>query len=166
MHHETRQIPVYALVVAKPGKLGPQLIPHSADAKCTESVPGKGLAQPSAGEAMPSYCGGFFMNPRPGDLRATGNGITFESLSSFLAQSVDRKIVDRTGLNGTFDLALEFVPEQGPGSRPDPTDTPSETSEIPSIFTALQEQLGLKLESTRGPVDVLVIDHIEQPTPN
>ena len=82
MHHETRQLPIYALVVAKPRKIGPQLTQHSGDTKCADPAAGKPLPQPNPGEAMPSYCGGFFMNPRPGDLRETGNRITLDMLGS------------------------------------------------------------------------------------
>jgi uncharacterized protein (TIGR03435 family) len=113
---------------------------------------------------MPVYCQGVFMNPRPGDLRETGNGITMDMFGQFISQSLDRIVVDQTGLTGLFDMTLEFAPDVGPGAlaagaTPDPS-APS------SIFTALQEQLGLKLESTKAPVDVLVIDHIDRPTPN
>ena len=166
LHHETRQLPIYALVVSKPGKTGPQLIAHSGDAKCTDASAGKPLPQPAAGEAMPAYCGGFFMNSRPGDLRESGNKVTMDMLRQFLRQSVDRTIVDRTELIGVFDFTLEFAPELGPSSQPSTTDSASDRSAPPSIFTALEEQLGLKLESTKGPVDVLVIDHVEEPSPN
>ncbi len=73
----------------------------------------------------------------------------------------NREIVDRTGLSGTFDLTLHFqvLPLEPNADAPEP-------SAPPSIFTALQQQLGLKLESTRGPVDVTVIDHVEQPSEN
>jgi uncharacterized protein (TIGR03435 family) len=166
MHHETQQLPTYELVLAKAGKTGPQLTPHSGDAKCTDSASGKRLSQPGPGEAMPAYCNGFFMNPRPGDLRETGNNITMDKLGQFLSQSVDRMVVDRTGLNGAFDFALEFAPEFGPGSQPGVTATASDLSIPPSLFTALQEQLGLELKSTTSPVDVLVIDHAEKPSEN
>ncbi len=166
MHHETRQIPIYELVVAKVGKTGPQLTPHSGEAKCTDTASGKPLSQPGPGEAMPAYCNGFFMNPRPGDLRETGNNITMDKLGQFLSQSVDRMVVDRTGLKWAFDFALEFAPEFGPGSQPGVTATASDPSAPPSLFTALQEQLGLKLESTKSPVDVLVIDSVEKPSEN
>jgi len=166
LHHETRRLPIYALVLSKPGKIGPQLTPHSGSAKCTEFEAGKGLVQPGPGEAMPAYCGGFFMNPRPGGLRETGNKITMDMLGQFLSQSVDRTVVNRTGLSGVFDFTLEFAPELGPASQSDSTANASDPSTPPSIFTALQEQLGLKLESQKGPVDALVIDHVEQPSEN
>ena len=105
-----------------------------------------------------------------GGLRESGNKITMEALAQFLTQSVDRTVVDRTGLSGVFDFTLEFTPELVPGSQPgataSATASASDPSAPPSIFTALQEQLGLKLESQKGPVDVLVIDNVEEPSPN
>ena len=166
LHHETRQLPIYALMQAKPGKTGPQLTVHSGDAKCTEAAPGKPLSPPAPGGTMPAYCGGFFMAPASGALRETGNKITMGMLVQFLGQSVDRTMVDRTGLNGVFDFNLEFAPELGPGSQIGGTASAPDPSAPPSIFTALQEQLGLKLEPQTGPVDVLVIDHVEEPSPN
>jgi uncharacterized protein (TIGR03435 family) len=165
LHHETRQLPIYALVLSKAGKTGPQLILHSGDAKCADPAADR-PQQPGPGEAMPAFCGGFFMNLRPGDLRETGNKITIAMLAPFLSQSVDRTVVDRTGLSGVFDFTLEFAPELGPDSQPGSTASASDPPVAPSLFTALQEQLGLKLEPQTGPVDVVVIDHVEEPSPN
>ena len=106
------------------------------------------------------------MNPRPGDLRETGNKITTGMLAPFWGQSVDRTVVDRTGLTGVFDFTLEFAPELGPGSQPGSTSSTPDPPVAPSLFTALQEQLGLKLEPQTGPVDVVVIDHVEEHSPN
>ena len=94
--------------------------------------------------------------------------VTMESFAKTLSNFVDRIVVDRSGLSGAFDVDFDFTPLQsplgvqhGPGvSAPDPSTPP------PSIFTALQEQLGLKLESQTEPADVLIIDHVEQPSPN
>ncbi len=83
--------------------------------------------------------------------RVTGTAITNEVLMQLMALATDRVVVDRTGLTGRFDIELEWSPDQT-------------ATDQPSIFTAVQEQLGLKLESTRGPVEVLVIDHVERPT--
>lgn len=83
-----------------------------------------------------------------------------------LAPLVGRFVIDRTGLMDNFDFDLSWTPEQNapsPAGVPEPAQ-PDSTG--PSIFTALQEQLGLKLESTRGPVDILVIDSVERPTPD
>ncbi len=90
--------------------------------------------------------------------------MTLERFLDGLSIVVHFHIVDRTGLDGLFDLDLDFQPEQTvqgpPGAPPPGAGDPNS----PSIFTAVQEQLGLKLESTKGPVDVLVIDHVERPT--
>ena len=98
---------------------------------------------------------------RDGTGAFTGHAVPLGILVNVLsgAGSVRRTVVDRTGLSGTYDIDLHWaidVPLRG--------DTPPPPADGPSIFTAVQEQLGLKLESTRGPVDVLVIDHIERPT--
>ena len=73
-------------------------------------------------------------------------------LAATLSRLMGRKVIDRTGLSGVYDFTLEFAP-------PDVVDSP-----LPALVTALQEQLGLKLEATNGPVEVLVIDHAEKPT--
>ena len=166
LHHETRQLSIYALVLSKPGKTGPQLTPHSGQAKCTDASAGQAPPQPGPGEAMPAFCGGFFMSAKPGELRETGNGVTVEMLGKQLIQFLDHTMVDRTGLTGLFDFTLEFAPQVGPGSRPAPDATASDPSSAPTIFVALQQQLGLKLEPRKGPVDMLVIDHVEEPSPN
>jgi uncharacterized protein (TIGR03435 family) len=166
LHHEMRQLPVYALVIAKPGKTGPQLVSHSDAAKCTEPLAGTPPSQPRPEEPMPAFCGGFFMSRGNGALRESGNRITMDMLAQFVDQSVDRSVVDRTGLTGTFDFTLEFAPEVGPGYQPGSTAEASDASGVPRIFSALQEQLGLKLEPQKAPLDVLVIDHVEEPSPN
>ena len=80
---------------------------------------------------------------------------------------IKRPVLDRTALPGVFDFQIEFAPAFAQGSSDDVPPIPSgQTDSRPSLFTALQEQLGLKLESTKAPVDILVIDHIEKPTPD
>jgi uncharacterized protein (TIGR03435 family) len=78
-------------------------------------------------------------------------GMTMDQIARGLWLQLGRVVVDRTGLQGSYDVALEYAPDL------------STPSDLPSIFTAVQEQLGLKLESARGPVEVLVIDHVEHP---
>jgi len=82
--------------------------------------------------------------------------------------SLNRLVVDRTGFDGEFDMTLRFTPENIPNFGPGgpPPGTPTIDPNGPSIFTAVQEQLGLKLDSQRGPVEVLVIDRVELPTEN
>jgi len=103
----------------------------------------------------------------PGSL--IGNATTMALFTRFLSQRLDRTIVDKTNLTGRFDIQLKWTPGVGenpfdPGGRTLPP-LPADSSDL-SIFTAVQEQLGLKLESTKGPVDFLVIDHVEEPSPN
>jgi uncharacterized protein (TIGR03435 family) len=170
MHHETRQLPLYALVLAKPGKLGPQL--HLDDEKCGPSPAAPLSASPAAGSSSstPSSinCGDTSGSMTSGRVRVLGRAVTVSELVMTLAGSpsnpnVDRPIVDRTGLTAAIDFTLEFAPLQLTFLSSQPG---TDASALPSIFTALQEQLGLKLEAQTGPVDVLVIDHVEEPSPN
>jgi uncharacterized protein (TIGR03435 family) len=165
VHHETRQqLPIYALELARPGKLGAQLKPHS-DGKCIDTL----QPDPAPGNPLPPYCGDFRVGGAAnGGLRETANAITMDRFAASLAQQVDRPIVDRTKLSGTFDVDFEFV-SQNMSQKAlvrDPTGSDATTSGPPLIFTAVQEQLGLKLVPTTGPVDVIVIDHVEQPSEN
>jgi uncharacterized protein (TIGR03435 family) len=161
VHHETRELPIYALVVARSdGKLGPHLRRAAVDCDAA----GRGNASPpipqSPTERLP--CG---MRQAPG--RILAGGVPMAPLVGNLSNFVNRVVVDRTGLTGNFDLELEWTPDQPPplatGVVP-PSAFPPPPTDGPSIFTALPEQLGLKLESTKGPVDVLIIDHAERPT--
>ena len=136
VHWETRELPVYALAVAKSG---PKLQ--------VSTKPGSGT---SSGN-------GLF----------TAEGMTLaeiaQSLTQELATELGRVIIDKTGIAGRYDVTLKWTPETNGA----PADNGTEDAGSgPSIFTALQEQLGLKLESTKGPVQVLVIDHVEMPSEN
>jgi uncharacterized protein (TIGR03435 family) len=92
-------------------------------------------------------------------------------LTQVLAQVLSRSVIDKTGLTAKYDFMLEYTPELGqfqlgrPGTPEDPGPPPLDPNG-PSLFTALQEQLGLRLESTKGPVEILVIDHAEKPDAN
>jgi bla regulator protein blaR1 len=93
-------------------------------------------------------------------------GADLAQFAGFLSGQAGRPVVDRTGLTGVFDIKLEFAPEP-PVPLPDAgTDRPPNDTAGPSIFTAVQEQLGLRLESSRGLVETLVIDHAEKPDAN
>ena len=149
VHKETRERPVFALVVATAGTLGPQLRRSAAD--CSKPNPD---------------CSGWV---GPGYIRQRGKTMAnianeFSKLT-VTGSSLNRLVVDRTGLEGRFDMDLQFTPEFIP---PMPAQRPEWLPEIdrngPSIFTAVQEQLGLKLDSQRGPVEVLVVDRLERPT--
>ena len=155
VHHEARELPIYALVLARAdGKWGPELHPSSVDCAAIAAAFRTGAAPPSQGSRP--ICG---IRMAAGSM--VGGGITMARLAPNLTRLVSRVVVDHTGLTGAVDLDLHWTPDQTPSPDPTPADT-----NAPSIFTALQEQLGLKLESTKGPVDVLVIDHVEKPTPD
>jgi uncharacterized protein (TIGR03435 family) len=106
--------------------------------------------------------------------RLAANGMRLSDLASNgLSRFVDRPVVDRTGLEGPFDWILTWTPDdlprRSPGTPPDQPLVVNGTTvdpNGPNLFTALQEQLGLRLEPARGPVEVIVIDHVEPPTPN
>ena len=92
----------------------------------------------------------------------SGSGISISRLTNMLSSRLDRPIIDKTNLIGTYDFTLKCAPY---AASPAALDSPTEPIG-PSIFTAIQEQLGLKLESARGPVEVLVIDSVQKPTEN
>jgi uncharacterized protein (TIGR03435 family) len=166
LHHETRDISVYALVIAKrDGKLGPQLRPANA-ADCRATKAPNPAASTASNPNTPGFiefdslpCSAGFS--RQGHLAARTT--IFSTFVTGLSNWTDRLVFDHTGLAGTFDWDLQWRPEPLTGDLPNATSDRSFDAGV-SLVTALQEQLGLKLESTKGPVDVLVIDHVEQPT--
>ena len=155
---DKREMPTYSLVPARAdGKTAAQL--RKSDANCgPATAPG---APPAPGQ-LPS-CGsmlGF------GNLKARGS--TMAALASTLSTFAGRIVVDRTGLAGGYDVDLNWTPDQiprpaGGGDQPVQVNGVTIDPNGPSLFTALQEQLGLKLESARGPVDVLVVERAEKP---
>lgn len=160
-HHETRELPVYALVAAAGGaRLRRSEVDQAACDARRAAVQRREPVPPVPPGATP-VCGTGRTNPGA----ITAVGWTIDTLSSAVAPFVGRSVVDRSGLSGLFDFELTWTPDQ---SAQLPPDAPRITIDPngPSIFTALQEQLGLKLESARGPVDVVVIDRVEHPTPD
>lgn len=164
-HTEQRGFPIYALVVARTdGALGPQLTASTSDCPLNANTP----LLPIAPDVRPK-CG---MVASIGRLLAGAQPIS--QLIHAIQGSVDRVIIDRTKLTGTFDFSLEFLPdflqERALANPNQPLRLNLNGVNIdpnrPSLTAALQEQLGLKLESTKGPVEVLVIDHVERPTPD
>jgi bla regulator protein BlaR1 len=181
-HHESRELPMYALVVAKGGP------------KLTESKPGEGMPGPDGhtappGGPMPPPGGpgliarpdgppreggrpviGEGMRMTPGSIQSRGGTTAF--LAHALSGMLGRTVVDETGLTGNYDFSLNWTPDEGmrnvlggPQGGPPRDDAPSDAGG-PTLFSAVEEQLGLKLQSEKGKVDVIVIDHIDLPTEN
>jgi uncharacterized protein (TIGR03435 family) len=151
IRNETRELPVFALVLARnDGKLGPQLVKSTFD--CAAYLAGPhALPEPGSTPNCSTRINTGFLS---------GKAISMSQLATSLAPFVSRFTNDKTGLTGIFDVELTWTPEQNSLA-----DATSDTSR-PSIFTTLQEQLGLKLISEKGPVDVMVIDHLEEPSEN
>ncbi len=126
LHHEMREMPIYALVVTRPNVMRPT----ATDCRAT-----------------PDKCN---IETTAGHMSAVG--LNMNNMLRVLGNTVERIVVDRTGLQGSYDVEIDWAADPG--------------SDKPSIFTAVQEQLGIKLESTKAPVDVFVIDHVERPTPD
>jgi bla regulator protein blaR1 len=161
VHTETREQPIYALMLSRPdGKLGSRL--RATTPNCAAAASNAVPTRPDPNG--PPACRDFRMSA--GGLIATG--MSMEGLALRLSERVNRPVEDRTALGGLFDLEIEFSAAelQQPGPPGANANRGPADPSAPSLFTALQEQLGLKLESTRAPVEILVIDHVEQPTEN
>ena len=150
VHHETRELPEYALVVAKGG------------AKIEEGKPD------TSSPADNRIHGGSRMSMERGRMKFEDGGDGLDFLLQILSSQTGRAVVNKTGLTGKYSFTLTWSPQMGAemprggaeGEASAATDT------APDLFTAIQEQLGLKLEPMKGPVDVVVIDHIERPGEN
>lgn len=165
--YETKEVPVFALTLAKPGKTGPQLRTHPADAVCSTDYRSAGAPTPEAtvDGGYPALCGGFLGMPATvsGRMREGGRNVTMAFIASHLiADFAERPVIDQTGLSVTFDVVVEFVPETDASAGGDA----QVDSSGPTFLEALKEQLGLKLKSQKGPAQVLVIDHVDHPTEN
>jgi uncharacterized protein (TIGR03435 family) len=159
VHREMRELPIYQLILAKGG-------PKLQAPACVEMDPkNPGLAP---GKTMMDYCGssGFFKG------RFEASAANMEDLTKAFGNLLGRTVVDKTGIHGMFHITLMFAADDGtvraPGAPGPPADAGDSAAPDPgpNIFTAIQEQLGLKLESSRGPVEVMVIDHAEKPSAN
>lgn len=169
IHRETRQIPVYNLIVAKSG---PKLRRFQ-----------QGSCVPRSQSASPLKPGQNFCGPSPftrkGALLVQElHGVSVGDFANILDGIMDRPVIDKTGIPGQFDFSLEFEPEQQtmrvglppppPGDAQENNGAPATTTSFqgPSIFTALEEQLGLKLDLAKGPGEFFVIDHVDRPSEN
>jgi uncharacterized protein (TIGR03435 family) len=172
-HLETREMPLYNLVLLRAdGRLGPELKPTPVDCAAQRKARAAGGAVPAnPPRQLPNIdvrvpCSRrMFFGPRFATINSSG--LTLEQIATTLGTYADRTVVDKTGLTGEYDILLTFRPEAGGpmGSLAPPLSTTGEpSSDLATLAVAAQEQLGLKLESARGPVQVLVIDSISPPT--
>lgn len=183
VHHETRQLPVYALRMAKPGKLGSQIHPHAGGTQCDQAPAGRTETQPqqespratpsrspaeAAAAALQQFpcgrvVGGLLAQTDHDQIWSGGRRVNMDTIAASLGgmESIDRPILNRTGFSGAFDFTIEWS-HQLQSLLANPT---TETSGL-SLLQALREQLGLKLEPQTGAVDVIVVDHVEQPSEN
>jgi len=175
-HRETREMPVYTMTVGKGGlKVKPL-----AEGACTPLDLTHPPAPPKPGDPPPNLCGVMLMGPTAkGDMMIEVRGSTMAQFAQRLSGRVDRAVVDKTGIAGKFNFHLEFTPDPymrgqalpagrggdagGTAASPNPA-PPADSG--PNLFVALQEQVGLKLSSDRGPVSFLIIDHVEKPGAN
>jgi uncharacterized protein (TIGR03435 family) len=189
-HTETQELPVYNLVVAKDGpktKKSKDQTPNAGEDPLPPLLCRSAPAQPPVSQGNMSGPRGLDPgNPRPtlprGRLILRGNPITgltmlgtavpFGDFVSLLQQQTGRRVIDKTNLTGLFDFELSFLPEDpttalGPGGPPVIAPGSSTAADpVPSIFAAVQRQLGLRLESAKGPVEVFVIESVQKPTAN
>ncbi len=163
-HTELREMPIFALVLDRDDRrLGPALKPAAVDCAALQAAIGRGGPPPAPSADGRPPCGG-----RGGFGRMTAGGLTMTQFARQLSQLAGRIVVDRTALEGGFDFDLTWAPtaDQVPRGAPPDVPRPPVDPNAPSLFTALQEQLGLKLEAARDAVTVRVIDRIEPPTEN
>jgi uncharacterized protein (TIGR03435 family) len=157
VHVQLTNLPIYTLVLASPnGVLGRQIRRSVSDCGYGDA----GSVPPPLQPGQELGCILYIVPP--GTLIARGQ--TMSGFAYALTRTVGRVVTDHTGLSGAFDADAVFNPEGLPGWAPPSQDAPNR--DAPSFFGALQEQLGLRLESTTGPVDVLMIDSVEHPTPD
>ena len=165
IHYETRQVPVFALVLLKPGKTGPALQPHPEDSSCPAAPQ---VSRNQAAGKFPALCSGLFplMPATPGRQRFGARRVTIGFIANQLSAmgQLERPVIDRTGLGGDFDFALEWVPDAS-AAQPPGADLQADPSGL-TFLEALKDQLGIKLEPQKGPADVIILDHVEHPSEN
>jgi len=174
MHREMREMPVYELTIGKNGfklKEVPEPAPREPGAPFPPPPPPPppGTPPPTTAGALPTAPPGVMMGFPFG---FSASAVAFAVLPSYLSQILGRSVIDRTGIKGIYDFKLAFsrdgLPNNFPGPPP-PAGAPAPliaSDPAPSIFTALQEEMGLKLDSAKGMTEVLVIDSVQKPTEN
>ena len=161
-------MPIYALTRLRTDRLGPRLEQSALDCQAiiTSAQAAARAGGPAPQPPPPDASGRPTCGIRGGFGTLAGNGFPMAQLVNTLAQLVRRTVIDRTGLTGpwAFDLKFAMDANQMPFAAPPGAQIPPIDPDAPSIYTAVEEQLGLKLESTRGPVDMVIVDRLERPT--
>lgn len=156
MHTEQREQPVFALVLGRrDGQLGEHLKKSNTDCRLP-----KAPVTTAIDLAVPNQCGVIMGGPG----RMNFRGVTMETIAAQLSGRVGRSVVDRTALEGRYDLDVEFSPQPLRSDNVDPAAGDRPATDGTSLYTAIQEQLGLKLESRKDSIEVTVIDSVERPT--
>src|SRR6185437_13020604 len=169
MHVETRELPIFALAVDKGG---PKLQPTAAASPAPTPEPGEAASLPAMPKSMPHRLPPGSMMERMSGTSAemSVGGGTMEQLAQMLTgqEAVqERLVIDKTGLKGKYDWYLKWTPAEAEmAAASKGSDGSSPVSDAPGLLTAVREQLGLKLEPSKGPVLIVVIDHLEPPSPN
>ena len=170
IHHETRDVSGFALVAARGGIK----LPAPKEGSCIEPAPAPNpewsagrMPAPGQGPVNPPDCGSPRVALQTSGAYLQGGRIAMPALVRTLSMILARPVVDRTAHSGLFDLELRFLPDQTTAAiPPPPPGSPISEDNTPNILAALPEQLGLRLEASRNPVDVIVIDRIERPAAN
>jgi uncharacterized protein (TIGR03435 family) len=160
-HTETRELPIYTLVIGKNGS------------KLHEAKPGDAYENGLDFGHGPAGAGSMFMGRgRGGSTTLTGQAIPISTLVANLSVNLGRPVLDKTGLKGDYDFMLNWIYDDAQPQAPaggatsgQPPSAPSD-SDIPTLVVAVEEQLGLKLAAGKGPVEVFMIDHVERPSGN
>jgi uncharacterized protein (TIGR03435 family) len=169
LRREWREMPVYALVPARAGLK----LPPPRDGSCEEQTDPQQLRQPGARMQPPGQagatvprCGGVDLTLETTGARMRGGKVPMDEFVRVLSRLLGRTVTDRTGFSGEFDVNLDFLPDETTVALPPPPPgSIRDDTASPPFFTAIQ-QIGLRLESTKGPVEVLVIDQVERPSAN
>jgi len=154
LHHDTKELPIYGLVVAKSGS------------KLQETKPDDANPDAANAPAHPTNKGRMRMSIDSGSIEITATGMAMDGLARQLASQLHSTVQNNTGLKGIYDFTLRFTPDDAPMDASGGANASLADNGGTSIFAAVQDQLGLKLESKKGPVEIVVVDHVDKPSDN
>jgi len=156
-HRETKDVPIYSMVIAKSGS------------KLQEPKPDESYAKGIKGPDGQPFKDAIFFSGRGGSITITAQAASTASLASVLSGRLNRPVIDKTGLTGFYDFSFPFAPEEVQSASVPSGGVPAPAapeSNLPTLTVAIEEHLGLKLESGKGPAQIIVIDRVEKPTGN